>query len=46
MNVDGAAPVRTKIKEIVPEYSFDDGDSKLGGATPPEGKFRTVAGHD
>jgi len=27
MNVDGAAPVRAKIKEIVPEYSFETDNS-------------------
>jgi FlaA1/EpsC-like NDP-sugar epimerase len=44
MNIDGAAPIRTKIKEIVPEYCFPAGISKddsLG-----ERSFRAVAGND
>src|SRR6266513_790110 len=47
MCVDGAAPVRAKMKEIVPEYFFPTGISKqtcdesLGERT-----FRAVAGHD
>jgi FlaA1/EpsC-like NDP-sugar epimerase len=47
MCVDGAAPVRAKIKEIVPEYSFDPGDSKeVKVTTLAEDHFRAAAGHD
>ena len=47
MNVDGAAPIRAKIKEIVPEYCLPTGilkqtrDESLG-----ERSFRAVAGDD
>ncbi len=42
MSVDGAAPVRAKMKEIVPEYSFgQNGDESVA-----ERHFRVVAGHD
>jgi O-antigen biosynthesis protein WbqV len=47
MNVDGAAPIRAKIKEIVPEYCFPSGISKQ---TSDESlgmrSFRAVAGDD
>ena len=47
MSVDGAAPVRSMIKEIVPEYSFQASDSKESDVeTLPEGHFRAAAGHD
>ncbi len=45
--VDGAAPIRAKIKEIVPEYTFPDNqkgrdeDESLAAR-----HFRTAAGHD
>jgi FlaA1/EpsC-like NDP-sugar epimerase len=47
MTVDGAGPIRAKIKEIVPEYSFQASNSKQNGdESLPEGHFRAVAGHD
>lgn len=47
MTVDGAGPVRAKIKEIVPEYSFEASDSKQNGdESVPESRFRAAAGHD
>jgi len=45
--VDGAAPIRAKIKEIVPEYSFEASNSKPNGdESHRESHFRTAAGHD
>jgi len=47
MSVDGAAPVRAKMKEIVPEYSFQsDNSSQTCGDALAEQRFRAVAGHD
>jgi FlaA1/EpsC-like NDP-sugar epimerase len=47
MSVDGAAPIRAKIKEIVPEYSFQARDSNVSSSDAlEEGRFRAVAGHD
>ena len=47
MCVDGAAPVRAKMKEIVPEYSFQNDNSRQNGAkSVAERHFRMVAGHD
>jgi len=47
MSVDGAAPVRAKIKEIVPEYTFHDNKAKPNGdESLAERQFRAVAGHD
>jgi len=47
MSVDGAAPVRAKIKEIVPEYSYQ---ADFSGQTCDDSlaarRFRAVAGHD
>jgi FlaA1/EpsC-like NDP-sugar epimerase len=47
MSVDGAAPVRAKIKEIIPEYSFQ---SDVSSETLDDGvagrRFRAVSGHD
>lgn len=42
MSVDGAAPVRRKLKEIVPEYSMPDADEKVRKPN----HFQAVAGHD
>jgi FlaA1/EpsC-like NDP-sugar epimerase len=45
--VDGAAPIRAKIKEIVPEYSFEASKPKQNGdESRRESHFRTAAGHD
>jgi FlaA1/EpsC-like NDP-sugar epimerase len=47
MSVDGAAPVRAKIKEIVPEYTFHDNKTKQNGDDLlAERHFRAVAGND
>ena len=47
MCVDGAAPVRSKMKEIVPEYSFETDNSRQNGEkSVAERHFRVVAGHD
>jgi len=47
MSVDGAAPVRAKIKEIVPQYSFQSNHLiKIAGKTNPETHFTKAAGHD
>lgn len=47
MTVDGPAPVRAKIKEIVPEYSYQPSRSnQSGGEASAESRFRAVAGHD
>jgi FlaA1/EpsC-like NDP-sugar epimerase len=47
MSIDGAAPIRAKIKEIVPEYSFHASNPRgSDGKTPAEGYFRAVAGND
>jgi len=47
MSVDGAAPVRAKIKEIVPEYTFHDNKTgQNGDDLLAERHFRAVAGND
>jgi len=47
MCIDGAAPVRAKMKEIVPEYSFQtDNSGQNGDESVAERHFRVVAGHD
>jgi len=47
MNVDGAAPIRAKIKEIVPEYCFPTGISKQTcDESLGQRSFRAVAGND
>jgi FlaA1/EpsC-like NDP-sugar epimerase len=47
MSVDGAAPVRSMIKAIVPEYSFHAGGTReKPRETPGEAHFRAVAGND
>jgi FlaA1/EpsC-like NDP-sugar epimerase len=46
MSIDGAAPVRAKVKEIVPEYSFPIDHPKQPVAIPRTGAhLRAVAGH-
>jgi FlaA1/EpsC-like NDP-sugar epimerase len=46
MSIDGAAPIRSKMKEIVPEYSFEE-DSKQEETTemPAESQLQKAAGH-
>jgi FlaA1/EpsC-like NDP-sugar epimerase len=47
MSLDGAGPIRVKIKEIVPEYSFEASNSKQNGEkSVQESHFRAAAGHD
>jgi len=47
MSIDGAVPVRAKIKEIVPEYTFHDNKAKqVSDVSLAELQFRAVAGHD
>ena len=47
MCVDGAAPVRAKMKEIVPEYSFpSDVLSQTCDDSSIDRRFRAVAGHE
>jgi FlaA1/EpsC-like NDP-sugar epimerase len=47
MSVDGAGPVRAKIKEIVPEYSFQTKISnQTCGELPAERLSKAVAGRD
>jgi FlaA1/EpsC-like NDP-sugar epimerase len=47
MYVDGAAPVRAKIKEIVPEYSWQANDSEESAVeTRTDSCFQAAAGHD
>src|SRR6266850_1563268 len=47
MSVDGAAPVRAKMKEIVPEYSLQSNNSsQTRDDSSVEQRFRTAAGHD
>jgi len=45
MSVDGVAPIRTKIKEIVPEYSLPL-DAEGASTTTGNSHFQAVAGHD
>ena len=47
LTIDGAAPVRTKIKEIVPEYTFGVNKVKLvSDESLAARQFRAAAGHD
>jgi FlaA1/EpsC-like NDP-sugar epimerase len=48
MYVDGAAPIRAKIKEIVPEYSWQANDPRETAVEPrADGHFQAAAaGHD
>jgi FlaA1/EpsC-like NDP-sugar epimerase len=46
LTVDGASPIRAKIREIVPEYTFGDNKAKQNtGESSGEGQFRAAAGH-
>jgi FlaA1/EpsC-like NDP-sugar epimerase len=46
MSIDGAAPIRAKIKEIVPEYSFnEDLKQKKVGELPVESHLYKAVGH-
>ena len=44
LTLDGTAPIRAKIKEIVPEYSFES--SSTAPSARGAGKFHVVAGQD
>jgi FlaA1/EpsC-like NDP-sugar epimerase len=47
LTIDGVAPIRAKIKEIVPEYSFrQDHPAESNRKSATEGRFRAVAGND
>jgi FlaA1/EpsC-like NDP-sugar epimerase len=46
MTMDGAAPIRAKIKEIVPEYSLPDEMQGGNGTKMESSHFQAVAGHD
>jgi hypothetical protein len=47
MAADGAAPIRAKIKEIVPEYVFQEERALLNRAKIlAEGHFTKAAGTD
>jgi FlaA1/EpsC-like NDP-sugar epimerase len=46
MSIDGAAPVRAKIREIVPEYSFnEDFKQEKVGESSVESHLHKTAGH-
>ena len=46
MSVDGAAPVRVKMKEIVPEYSFlENAGGQEDDKAPVEISVRKAAAH-
>ncbi len=45
-SVDGAAPIRSKIKEIVPEYSFhEDLKQEKVGNLSEDSHLQKAAGH-
>jgi len=47
LTIDGASPIRAKIRDIVPEYTFNDNKAKLDSRKPQaERHLRAVAGHD
>ena len=46
LTVDGAAPIRAKMREIVPEYSFHTNSTASFGEATTEGKFHAVAGQN
>jgi hypothetical protein len=47
MSVDGAAPIRAKIKEIVPEYFFPVNSSSQSVNTAiADTHLQKAAGHD
>jgi len=47
LSIDGAAPIRSKIKEIVPEYSYEAGESMEMENEPAEERyFHADAGDD
>ncbi len=47
LTIDGATPIRVKIKEIVPEYTFHDNKAQqVSDESLAELQVRAVAGHD
>jgi FlaA1/EpsC-like NDP-sugar epimerase len=46
MSVDGAAPVRKKLKEIVPEYSMSNADASTHETVKGRSYFQTASGND
>ena len=46
MTMEGAAPIRAKIKEIVPEYSLPDELQSVNDSRVESRHFQAVAGHD
>jgi len=47
LTIDGAAPIRAKIKEIVPEYIFQENDLQQDSSEFLAGRqFRAAGGHD
>jgi FlaA1/EpsC-like NDP-sugar epimerase len=47
MYVDGATPIRAKIKEIVPEYSWQPNDPRENAVEQcADGHFQAAAGHN
>ncbi len=46
MSIDGVAPIRAKIREIVPEYSLPDHVQSTNEATTESSHFQAAAGHD
>ncbi|MGH9429438.1 MAG: polysaccharide biosynthesis protein, partial [Terriglobia bacterium] len=47
MSVDGAAPIRAKLRQIVPEYTFQEAPA-VGKVSevPAEVRMKKAAGHD
>jgi FlaA1/EpsC-like NDP-sugar epimerase len=46
LTIDGTGPIRARIKEIVPEYSFENSSPGPSTKGTGRGKFRAVAGQD
>ena len=47
LTIDGASPIRAKIRDIVPEYTFHDNQTKLtSDESQAERQLRAVAGQD
>jgi FlaA1/EpsC-like NDP-sugar epimerase len=47
LTIDGASPIRAKIRDIVPEYTFNESKAKLDSDEALIGRqFRAVAGHN
>jgi FlaA1/EpsC-like NDP-sugar epimerase len=46
LTIDGASPIRAKIRDIVPEYTFNDNKAKQDSAeSSGERQFQVAAGH-